>query len=132
MRPLRLWSDSRWTYALGAIPAAMGGCALGISFELSTSGRELVGWALVAGIPAGLALSLCSLFGYHMVSANPHLHAVARWIALCVLTWLFLAVLVVILFVTHPRFGVQIVAPLAVAHAIWTAVFLLGRGLPER
>jgi len=131
VRPLGLWNDSRWNYALGAFPAALVGCALSVWLASSASGGELIGWAFVAGVPAGLVLSLCSVFGYHMVAANPRLHVVARWIGLCMLTWLFLSMLGSVLLLTNLGSELRVIAPLAAVHAVWTALFLIGRGAPE-
>lgn len=131
MRPLGLWRDSRWTYGLGAFPAAFAGCALGIMWATSSWGWVPIEWVIITGVPAGLVLSLCSVFGYHMVAANPRLHVVVRWIALCALTWLFLAMVLILLFITNADVGLRVIAPLATAHAIWTALFLIGRRAPE-
>jgi len=83
------------------------------------------------GVPAGLVLSLCSVFGYDMVAANPRLHVVVRWIALCPLTWLFLSMFLIPVFITNADYGLLVIAPLATAHAIWAALFLIGRRAPE-
>jgi len=109
----------------------MGGCGLGVALAVPTSAGELLGWAVIAGIPAGLPLSLCSLFGYHMVAANPRLSVVVRWLSLCVLVWVFLAALAVIFIATDPRFAAQVIGPLAVVHGTWTALFLIGRKVPD-
>jgi hypothetical protein len=106
MRLRGLWRDTRSVYAAGASIATIGGCALGIAWsEVAMPWRELVGYSLVTGVPGGLIVGLCSVFGYHMVAANPDLHPVARWFALCLMTWIFLAAFVLALLVGEPRFG---------------------------